>query len=245
MTLDRAGERDLLCVAGGTGLAPLKAIIEQAIRESSACPRHIFLFYGARTRAELHELPDLYRLADAYPGFTLTPVTSDDPAFDGMQGNVGRVAARYLPHRECEAYVAGPAAMVRETIGVLARAGIPPERIHYDDALLAADKPVSPPPARGETEQTGDASVAEPVPQDQDAPNSETSGDLAEQERVSAGHRPAPLHSWAAVRQPLGAIAHNLRNRVLVPEEPGLEDAIGVGPVEYRSGAGTDGRVDP
>ena len=55
-----------------------------------------------------------------------------------MQGNVGRVAARYMPHRECEAYVAGPADMVRETIRVLRRAGIPGERIHYDDALLAA-----------------------------------------------------------------------------------------------------------
>ena len=49
MILDHAEQRDLLCVFGGTGLAPVKAIIEQAIRESSASPREIFLFYGART----------------------------------------------------------------------------------------------------------------------------------------------------------------------------------------------------
>jgi NAD(P)H-flavin reductase/hemoglobin-like flavoprotein len=211
MTLDRAGRRDLLCVAGGTGLAPIKAIIEQAIRESSACPRQIFLFYGARTRDELHDLPDLYRLADAYPRFLLTPVASDDPAFDGMQGNVGRVAARYLPHSECEAYVAGPAVMVRETIGVLARSGIPQERIHYDDALLAADKRMSPSPARAETEQTGDArdagvaeAAAEDAPPDEDARSSETTGETSretsrdasgeqpEREQVSAGHLRAP-----------------------------------------------------
>ncbi len=47
-----------------------------------------------------------------------------------------------MPHRECEAYVAGPAQMVRETIRVLAKAGIPRERIHYDDALLADRKSV-------------------------------------------------------------------------------------------------------
>jgi NAD(P)H-flavin reductase/hemoglobin-like flavoprotein len=157
MTLGLAEQRDLLCVVGGTGLAPIKAIIEQAIRESSACPREIFLFYGARTRDELYDLPDLYRLADAYPRFLLTTVTSDDPAFDGMQGNVGRVAARYLPHRECEAYVAGPVAMVHETIRVLARAGVPQQRIHYDDALLAEDKRASVPRPRGETGETGDA----------------------------------------------------------------------------------------
>jgi NAD(P)H-flavin reductase len=137
MTLEHAADRDLLCVAGGTGLAPVKAIIEQAIRESATTPRRIYLYYGARRRQELYDLPDLWRLEDAYHGFQLIPVTSDDPAFDGMQGNVGRVAARYMPHTDCEAYVAGPAEMVRETIRVLARAGLDKEHIHFDDALLA------------------------------------------------------------------------------------------------------------
>jgi NAD(P)H-flavin reductase len=144
MTLSRAGTRDLLCVAGGTGLAPIKAIVEQAVRDSSAWPRRIHLFCGARRREELYDLPDLWRLADAWPGLQVIPVTSDDRAFDGMQGNVGRVAARYLPHRECEAYVAGPPAMVRETIRMLARAGLPRERVHYDDALLAGLDPGPP-----------------------------------------------------------------------------------------------------
>ncbi len=137
MTLERAGDRDLLCVAGGTGLSPVKAIIEQAVRESARVRRRIYLYYGARRRSELYDLPDLWRLQDAYDGFELVPVTSDDPAFYGMQGNVGRVAARYMPHTSCEAYVAGPPEMVRETIRLLARAGLKNERIHFDDALLA------------------------------------------------------------------------------------------------------------
>jgi NAD(P)H-flavin reductase/hemoglobin-like flavoprotein len=138
MTLPGAGDRDLLCVAGGTGLAPIKAILEQAVRDSAATARQIYLFYGARKREQLYDLKDLWRLADAYHGLQLAPVASDDPAFNGMQGNVGRVAARYMPHSDCEAYVAGPAEMVRETIRVLVRAGIPRERVHYDDTLLAA-----------------------------------------------------------------------------------------------------------
>jgi len=138
MTLAPAGSRDLLCVAGGTGLSPIKAIVEQVVRESGSAARRVFLFCGARRRADLYDLRDLWQLADAYHGLQLVPVTSDDPAFNGLQGNVGRVAARYLPHTECEAYVAGPPAMVRETIRVLDRAGIARERIHYDDALLAA-----------------------------------------------------------------------------------------------------------
>jgi NAD(P)H-flavin reductase/hemoglobin-like flavoprotein len=140
MTLERAGNRDLLCVAGGTGLSPVKAIIEQAVRESATVRRRIYLYYGARRRSELYDLPDLWRLGDAYDGFELIPVTSDDPAFDGMQGNVGRVAARFLPHTYCDAYVAGPPEMVRETIRLLARAGLKNERIHFDDALLAGKR---------------------------------------------------------------------------------------------------------
>jgi NAD(P)H-flavin reductase/hemoglobin-like flavoprotein len=139
MTVRHAEDRDLLCVAGGTGLSPLKAIAEQVIRDYAAGrKRRIFLFYGARRREELYDLRDLWHLADACDSLQITPVTSDDPAFDGMQGNVGRVAARYLPHRACEAYLAGPPAMVRETLRVLSKAGIPPERIHFDDALLAS-----------------------------------------------------------------------------------------------------------
>ncbi|HWF81615.1 MAG TPA: hypothetical protein VN695_13615 [Streptosporangiaceae bacterium] len=53
------------------------------------------------------------------------------------RGNVGRVASRYLPNAECEAYVAGPAEMVRQTLAVLTKAGQPIERIHFDKALLA------------------------------------------------------------------------------------------------------------
>ena len=62
-------------------------------------------------------------------------------------------AARYLPHRDCEAYVAGPAAMVRETIRVLARAGIPQQRIHYDDALPRAERRSSPEHGQHDTQQ--------------------------------------------------------------------------------------------
>ena len=138
MTLAPAEDRDLVCVAGGTGLAPIKAIVEQAVRDSADCPRRIHLFVGGRRREELYDLPALWKLADDWPGLQVIPVASDDRAFNGMQGNVGRVAARYLPRRDCEAYVAGPPAMVLESIRLLTQTGLPRSRIHFDDALLAA-----------------------------------------------------------------------------------------------------------
>ncbi len=124
MSLASAGQRDLVCVAGGTGLAPLKAIIEQVVFDESKRRDHrgIELFCGARSEEELYDLADLWRLCDSYPWLRVYPVISSDPAFQGMQGVVSRVAARHLPRGDCEAYVSGPPAMVRETIDQLGRA---------------------------------------------------------------------------------------------------------------------------
>jgi NAD(P)H-flavin reductase len=139
MSLEPAADRDLLCVAGGTGLAPIRALSEELIRSSDegGRRREIFLFWGARTRDQLYDLPELQQLTEAYPWLHVVPVVSDDPGYPGLKGQVGQVAARYVPHSDCEAYVAGPAPMVREAIGALAKAGLRDERIHYDGALLS------------------------------------------------------------------------------------------------------------
>ena len=144
MTLAPAERRDLVCVAGGTGLSPIKAIVEQVVFEEATQRNHrnIWLFWGARTEKDMYDLRDLWRLTDIYPWLQVHPVTSDDPAYPGMQGNVGRVAARYLPHADCEAYVSGPAAMVQETIRMMTKVGMPIERVHYDDGLIAGRKRV-------------------------------------------------------------------------------------------------------
>lgn len=141
MTLDHAGGRDLLLVAGGTGLSCVKALAEQAVRDAltGGPARRIYLYWGARTRAELYDLRSLWRFADAYSGLEVIPVTSDDLADSGrLQGNIGGVAAWHLPRSDCEAYVAGPEPMVRDTIRALTRKGLPPGRIHFDSALLGS-----------------------------------------------------------------------------------------------------------
>ncbi len=50
----RTGRRDLLLIAGGTGLAPLRAIVEQVI-EAGNDGRQVTLVVGARTIEELYD----------------------------------------------------------------------------------------------------------------------------------------------------------------------------------------------
>jgi NAD(P)H-flavin reductase/hemoglobin-like flavoprotein len=125
-------ERDLLCVAGGTGLAPIKAIIEQAlVTPWPRGQRKITLFFGARQQFDLYDLEDLQLLEAACPGLRVLPVLSEEPDYGGLTGMLPDVVGGHGLFENADAYICGPAAMVRQTAAVLA-AGIPASQIHHD-----------------------------------------------------------------------------------------------------------------
>jgi NAD(P)H-flavin reductase len=127
-------DRDLLCVAGGTGLAPIKAIIEQAIAAArTGGARKITLFYGARQHFDLYDGYDLQLLAAAYPALQVIPVLSDEPGYTGLTGLLPEVVHAHggAMFRNCEAYICGPPSMVSRTAALLA-GSIPPGQIHHD-----------------------------------------------------------------------------------------------------------------
>ena len=70
-TLDKLPERDILLVAGGTGLAPVKAIAEQVAELPD--PPCVHLFFGARCAEGLRDLPDLEKMAASGPGLRSYP----------------------------------------------------------------------------------------------------------------------------------------------------------------------------
>ncbi|MEU9827568.1 globin domain-containing protein [Micromonospora chersina] len=130
MTLDRASTRDILCVAGGVGLAPIKALVEELTRVNRT--RWVHVFYGARRPAELYGLPGLEKLVAAHPWLSVTPACSEDPDFDGELGDISEVVTRYGPWTTHDCYVSGSAAMVRATLRALAADDVPPDNIRYD-----------------------------------------------------------------------------------------------------------------
>jgi NAD(P)H-flavin reductase/hemoglobin-like flavoprotein len=130
MTLDRGSDRPILCVAGGTGLAPLKALVEEATERDLR--RDIHLLFGVRTPADLYDLPDLHALEADSPWVRVVPVVSRDPSFDGMHGQVPDVLDRFHDWSDHDVYVAGPAEMVERTVTTLDDLGVPADHIHYD-----------------------------------------------------------------------------------------------------------------
>ena len=123
--------RDLLLVAGSTGLAPLKAILEQVAALQQ--PPKVHLFFGARNADGLYDLDSLEKLAAQHPWLTVTPAVSDDATFAGDTGSLPDVVARYGDWAEYEAYLAGPAEMVKETGTRLASSGMAQDQIHIED----------------------------------------------------------------------------------------------------------------
>jgi NAD(P)H-flavin reductase/hemoglobin-like flavoprotein len=132
MTASADEDTGLLCIAGGTGLAPIKAIIEGVINASEpGRRREIVLFFGARSEDDLYDLRDLRVLEWIYSPLTVIPVVSDQEEFDGIKGMLPDVAARYANCAGMEIFISGPDLMVRKTAALLA-SRVQAGQIHHD-----------------------------------------------------------------------------------------------------------------
>jgi NAD(P)H-flavin reductase len=153
LTRREGDTRELLLVAGGTGLAPLLAVLEQIDHEwqRSGTGPGVHLLHGVRMPWHLYDRPRLRDLAQKRPWFDYTEVVSDDPSYPGTRGKVGTVAARQLLYGRTAMVCGGPQ-MVAHTLEQLAAAGMPPAHIEEtttDDQqppprLSASDTPVDP-----------------------------------------------------------------------------------------------------
>jgi len=130
MVGDRASTRDVVCVAGGTGLAPIKAIIEDMGRWNTY--RRVHLFLGARRPEDLYDLQAVHALTRQNTWLTVVPAVSDDFRFRGEQGNIADVAVRYGTWADHDVYICGSPEMVRATIDRFLTVGVSMSRIRFD-----------------------------------------------------------------------------------------------------------------
>lgn len=122
----------IILLAGGTGFAPIKAIIEQALTEECTLPMH--LYWVAKTRSDLYldELPASW--AHHMPQFKYTPILSTPDAT--WQGETGRiydaVKKDYQDLASFQVFAAGPYDMVKAAWQTLATIGLKKEKIYSD-----------------------------------------------------------------------------------------------------------------
>ena len=132
MAIDKESQRDVLCIAGGTGLAPIKAMIDEMTRWNTA--RKVTVFLGVRRAGDLYDIDALHRIQALNRWLTVIPCVSDDPTFIGERGTLAEVVARYGSWAEHDVFLCGSPDMTRATLSRLREIGIPDARISFDVA---------------------------------------------------------------------------------------------------------------
>jgi NAD(P)H-flavin reductase len=130
MQVDQSSRRDVLMVAGGTGLAPLKAMVDGMSKWNTA--RSVTLFFGSRQAYDLYDMGPLHRMAAVNPWLTVVPVVSEDPSFNGEQGLLPDAVARRGTWADHDVFVSGSPGMTRATVNRLMSLGVPADRIRFD-----------------------------------------------------------------------------------------------------------------
>ena len=121
--------RPVLGLAGGTGLAPLKAVAEAL----AGCgePPEVVLYVGARSASELYDLPALRQMEMDSPWLEVIAATSQEMAEGTRHGTIPALA-RKARWQDRDVYISGPDAMIVSTVQVLRDAGAPADLLHFD-----------------------------------------------------------------------------------------------------------------
>jgi toluene monooxygenase electron transfer component len=130
-----SAERDIVCIAGGSGLSPMVSIARGIDRMPALAVRTLHFFYGGRTADDicgeqlLRALPAIGGAVHFHP-----IVSSLDGRWTGRSGFVHELVAEMVREdpRRFEYYLAGPPPMAEAVIGLLGREKVPSGQIHFD-----------------------------------------------------------------------------------------------------------------
>ncbi|WP_405679438.1 FAD-binding oxidoreductase [Streptomyces sp. NBC_00868] len=125
MVVDHTTDNGMLCLGGGTGIAPIKALIEDVAEHGERRP--VEVFFGARSDHDLYDKDTLLGLQRSLPWLSVRPVIGD-----WLSGQLPQAVGEHGPWSSYDAFISGPPAMIRSGVDELKRIGIPGERIRYD-----------------------------------------------------------------------------------------------------------------
>jgi NAD(P)H-flavin reductase/quinol-cytochrome oxidoreductase complex cytochrome b subunit len=139
----RDGPRPILFIAGATGFAPIKSIVEDAFRRGVVRP--MWLYWGVRQRSDLYMAEAAEAWAREHPNFHFVPVLSeaeDDAAWAGRRGLVHEALLADHPDLSgFEVYACGSTRMVETAVPDFIAHGLPENACHSDAFVPAAAVP--------------------------------------------------------------------------------------------------------
>jgi NAD(P)H-flavin reductase/hemoglobin-like flavoprotein len=141
LTTYRHTDRDLLLIAGGTGLAPLRAIVEDLA--NAGTDRRVTLIVGADIFGGLHDVERLWHLQETQPWLTVIPAVRYGALRGAQRGSAVDVALNVGRWSGHDIYVCGSPEMLAATRRQLLTAGYSPQQIHSEDYTQHPHAPVT------------------------------------------------------------------------------------------------------
>lgn len=134
-------DKPLILLASGTGFAPIKSLIEEALHKG--VKRQMVLYWGGRKRADLYRMELAQQWQSQHENFSFIPVLSDSPESDGWQGRTGfvhRAVMQDFPDLSgYQVYACGAPVMVDAArADFSAQCALPPEEFYCDSFTPAA-----------------------------------------------------------------------------------------------------------
>ena len=125
---------EIIMIAGGSGMAPIKSIILDVFEKGIDIKMNFF--FGAVTKRDLYYLDFFHDLAARHDNFRFIPALSKpapDDSWDGEVGLITEVVDRYIDDgSDMEGYLCGSPGMIDACINVLTTKGIPEEKAYFD-----------------------------------------------------------------------------------------------------------------
>lgn len=130
-------DRDVVCIAGGSGLAPMVSVARGLAARGDAADRRLHFFYGGRREEDMCAREFVEEVSSSLRQASLAEAISEEAtnSWRGARGYVHELVADYeLPGlADHEIYVAGPPVMTDAVVRFLVlERQVPAERVHFD-----------------------------------------------------------------------------------------------------------------
>jgi len=130
----------MVFVAGGSGMAPFKSMLNHMAQTGAWQDRDIWYFFGARSKRDMFYLEEMEELGKRFSNFHFVPALSEPKPEDNWTGPVGLITnvldsyfkERMAPDVPKEGYLCGSPGMIDACIKVMTNNGITTDKIYYD-----------------------------------------------------------------------------------------------------------------
>ncbi|MGR3311031.1 MAG: NADH:ubiquinone reductase (Na(+)-transporting) subunit F [Candidatus Brocadiales bacterium] len=127
-------KKEIICVAGGSGVAPVRSIVNHLFEKGT--DRKVTYFFGARQKRDCYYMKEFQQIEKEHPNFKFVPALSMTTPEDNWTGETGFVHLSIPKHikdfSNVEAYLCGPPPMIDAVIDLLTSKGAKESDIHFD-----------------------------------------------------------------------------------------------------------------